>query len=258
MKRDLEFHRKRAEAFTEKLSLQDKINVFYGTAEDWERLGLSMLDFAAEAAHGVQARHDQSFDLGEPICTTVFPSPIGMAASFDKELMHHIGEVVGTETRSLFNEGLHNGLCPFAPTIDMERDPRWGRNEEAYGEDPHLASRLAGEYVLGMAGDDPDYVRCGATLKHFYANNVENKRFMSDSRMPEDLKEERRFLDTLHNVERVEVLPYHTMGAYKWEKLGVPYPLAGVRPPTEEQVRQAEAILGAGEFAGQPEAGRTA
>lgn len=75
---------------------------------------------------------------------------------------------------------------------------------------------------------------------------------------PEDLKEERRFLDTLHNVERVEVLPYHTMGAYKWEKLGVPYPLAGVRPPTEEQVRQAEAILGAGEFAGQPEAGRTA
>ena len=75
---------------------------------------------------------------------------------------------------------------------------------------------------------------------------------------PEDLKEERRFLDTLHNVERVEVLPYHTMGAYKWEKLGVPYPLAGIRPPTEEQVRQAEAILGAGEFAGQPEAGRTA
>lgn len=190
MKRNLEFHRKRAEAFTEKLSLQDKINVFYGTAEDWERLGLSMLDFAAEAAHGVQARHDQSFDLGEPICTTVFPSPIGMAASFDKELMHHIGEVVGTETRSLFNEGLHNGLCPFAPTIDMERDPRWGRNEEAYGEDPHLASRLAGEYVLGMAGDDPNYVRCGATLKHFYANNVENKRFMSDSRMPEDLKED--------------------------------------------------------------------
>lgn len=190
MKRDIEFHRKRAEAFTEKLSLQDKINVFYGTAEDWERLGLSMLDFAAEAAHGVQARHDQSFDLGEPICTTVFPSPIGMAASFDKELMHHIGEVVGTETRSLFNGGLHNGLCPFAPTIDMERDPRWGRNEEAYGEDPHLASRLAGEYVLGMAGDDPNYVRCGATLKHFYANNVENMRFMSDSRMPEDLKDD--------------------------------------------------------------------
>ncbi len=190
MKRDIEFHRKRAEAFTEKLSLQDKINIFYGTAEDWERLGLSMLDFAAEAAHGVQARHDQSFDLGEPICTTVFPSPIGMASSFDKKLMHRIGEVVGTETRSLANEGLHNGLCPFAPTIDMERDPRWGRNEEAYGEDPHLASRLAGEYVLGMAGDDPDYVRCGATLKHFYANNVENKRFMSDSRMPEDLKED--------------------------------------------------------------------
>ncbi|MCR5149256.1 MAG: glycoside hydrolase family 3 C-terminal domain-containing protein [Eubacterium sp.] len=190
MKRDLQKHREAAERFTKSLSLQDKIEVFYGTNEMRESLGLPQLDFSAEAAHGVQARHDQSFDAGEPSFTTIFPNPVGMAASFDKELMHDIGEVVGIETRSLANEGLHNGLCPFAPTVDMERDPRWGRNEEAYGEDPHLTSRMAGEYIRGMAGDDQEFVRCGATLKHFYGNNVEYNRFISDSRMPEDLKED--------------------------------------------------------------------
>ena len=190
MKRDLKFHRNRAEEFVKKLSLKEKLDIIYGSQEDKDRLGVPLIDYSAEAAHGVQARHDQTFDLGEPIATTVFPNPIGMAASFDKELMHRIGEVVGTESRCLANEGVHNGLCPFAPTVDMERDPRWGRNEEAYGEDPHLTSRMAGEYIKGMAGDDECFVRCGATLKHFYANNVEHNRFISDSRMPEDLRED--------------------------------------------------------------------
>ena len=237
MKRDLLFHRRRAEEFVKKLSLQDKINIFYGTDEDKEKLGLSGLDFAAEAAHGVQARHDQSFDLGAPVFTTVFPNPIGMAASFDKKMMRRIGKVVGTETRSLANERLHNGLCPFAPTVDMERDPRWGRNEEAYGEDPHLASRLAGEYILGMAGDDPVYVRCGATLKHFYGNNVEQERFLSDSRMPEDLREDyylRVFREIIEYAQPLSVMSSYNLingGAAtfnseirdKLKKWGVPY-----------------------------------
>ena len=190
MKRDLAFHRDRASRVTEKLSSQEKLDALYGTPEDHKRLGLPYLSFAGEAAHGVQSRHDQNFDLGEPSFTTVFPNPIGMAASFDKEMMRRIGEVTGIECRSLLNEGRHNGILCLAPTVDMERDPRWGRNEEAYGEDPRLTSRMAGEYILGMAGEDPTFVRCGATLKHFYGNNVEENRFISDSRMPEDLKED--------------------------------------------------------------------
>ena len=134
MKRDISFHRDRAEKFVAGLSFQDKMKILYGTFEDMVELGLFFIYFTGEAAHGVQARHDQSFDLGEPVCTTVFSNPIGMAASFDKELMHSVGNVVGTEMRSLANEFRHNGLLSFAPTVDMERDPRWGRNEEAYGE----------------------------------------------------------------------------------------------------------------------------
>ena len=185
--RDLAFHRNKARQYLAGLNLEDKIKILYGTFE--EKLGLEVpfIDFFGEAAHGVQARHDQPFDFGPPVSTTVFPNPIGMAASFDKDMMHRIGEVVGTEMRSLANEFMHNGLCAFAPTVDMERDPRWGRNEEGYGEDPHLTSRMAGEYILGMAGDDKTFIRCGATLKHFYANNYENERYSSDSRIPEHL-----------------------------------------------------------------------
>ena len=190
MYKKIEFHKKRAEDFIKGLTFEQKIKIMYGSFFDKKELKVPFIDCLSEAAHGVQARHDQSFDLGLPANTTVFPNPIGMAASFDKKLMHRIGDVVGTEMRSLLNEYRHNGLLGLAPTVDMERDPRWGRNEEAYGEDPHLTSRMAGKYILGMAGDDDTYVRCGATLKHFYANNYEKERYTADSVLPEDLKED--------------------------------------------------------------------
>ena len=178
MKRNIEYHRKKAQAFLAGMTLADKVTSFYGSGEELAKIGLVHYDFSGEAAHGVQARHDQSFDLGIPQYTTAFPNPIGMAASFDREMMHRIGEVVGIEMRSLLNEGRHSEGCGYAPTVDMERDPRWGRNEEAYGEDPCLTARMASEYILGMAGDDPDYVRAGATLKHFYGNNNEEERYI--------------------------------------------------------------------------------
>nr|MCR5282679.1 glycoside hydrolase family 3 C-terminal domain-containing protein [Lachnospiraceae bacterium] len=189
IERDLTQHRKQARAAVAKLSFEEKLIAFAGTAKEMEALGLPRFWIGGEAAHGIQARNDQAGELGTPAYTTVFPNPIGMAASWDKELMHDIGEVTGTEARSLFMEGKHGSLCVWAPTVDMERDPRWGRNEEAYGEDPHLASRMAGEYILGMAGEDPDYVRCGATLKHFYGNNVEQDRKVADSNINDKLKE---------------------------------------------------------------------
>ncbi|MCR4838187.1 MAG: glycoside hydrolase family 3 C-terminal domain-containing protein [Eubacterium sp.] len=191
MRRDREYHKKAAAEFLVGLNLEQKLLVISGHAKDRMAAGLPPLEALGEAAHGVQARHDQSFDknVGAPVCTTIFQNPVGFAATWDKELMRRVGDLVGTEGRSLYNAGLHNALCMLAPTVDMERDPRWGRNEEAYGEDPHLTSRIAGEYIRGMAGEDPRYVRCGATLKHFYGNNVENGRSLENSNIPEHLKD---------------------------------------------------------------------
>ena len=187
--RERAYHKRKAEEYLGTLSREQKLLVISGKEEERLAAGLPRLEAYGEAAHGIQARHDQSFDLGTPVCTTVFQNPVGFAATWDKELMYEIGELVGVEGRSLYDEGQHNAICMLAPTIDMERDPRWGRNEEAYGEDPHLTSRIAGEYIRGMAGDDPRYVRCGATLKHFYGNNVENDRSLSDSNISDELKD---------------------------------------------------------------------
>ena len=105
--------------------------------------------------------------------TTSFPQPIGMSASWDSELIKQAGEVTGTEARVIWHRHPDYGLSRWAPTIDLERDPRWGRNEEGYGEDPVLTGKMAGAYIEGMQGDDPKYLRCVSTLKHFYGNNTE-------------------------------------------------------------------------------------
>lgn len=105
--------------------------------------------------------------------TTSFPQPIGMSASWDPELIKQAGEVTGTEARVIWHRHPDYGLSRWAPTVDLERDPRWGRNEEGYGEDPVLAGKMAGAYIEGMQGDDPKYLRCASTLKHFYGNNTE-------------------------------------------------------------------------------------
>lgn len=105
--------------------------------------------------------------------TTSFPQPIGMSASWDPELIKQAGEVTGTEARVIWHRHPDYGLSRWAPTVDLERDPRWGRNEEGYGEDPVLTGKMAGAYIEGMQGDDPKYLRCASTLKHFYGNNTE-------------------------------------------------------------------------------------
>lgn len=181
---------KRLDFLIESLTLDEKISCLSNANPDIERLGIKAFGVGGEAAHGVQARHDQTYDKGETCYTTVFPNPIGMSRSWDKEMLKETGRVVGIETRGLFESGKSNSLSMWAPTIDMERDPRWGRNEEAYGEDPYLTGELAGSYVEGMQGDDGFYLRCAATLKHFYANNVEEDRtFVSSSIDPRNKHE---------------------------------------------------------------------
>ncbi len=172
------------------MTISEKCDSLSSSGNKIERLGIPETGLWGEAAHGVQARHDQSFDLGITEFTTVFPNPYGMASMFDTELMEEIGKVVGDEGRSLYNERRSRALTMWAPTIDMARDPRWGRNEEAYGEDPVLSASMAGAYIRGMKGDDPVYVKIGATLKHFFGNNVEEGRFTDNSVINDRLKHE--------------------------------------------------------------------
>lgn len=163
------------------LTLEEKFSCLGTGNPAIERLGIPAFFVGCEGAHGLQMRHDQSFDKGEPQPTTIFPNPVGMSASWDTELIRQAGEIVGTEARAVFEkEGRRGGLCLWAPTIDMERDPRWGRTEEAYGEDPYLTGKMASAYIQGMRGDG-EHIRCGATLKHFYANNVEDGRVWKSS-----------------------------------------------------------------------------
>jgi beta-glucosidase len=105
---------------------------------------------------------------------TVFPQAIGMAATFDAPLMHQVGDVISTEFRAKYYQALqpdgsaqYYGLTVWSPNINIFRDPRWGRGQETYGEDPYLTSRLGVAFVTGLQGDDPKYLKTIATPKHF-------------------------------------------------------------------------------------------
>lgn len=147
-----------------RFTLDEKIELMCQYQSEIPRLGVKKYKHGTEGAHGVAW-------LGE---ATVFPQNIGLACTWDPELMHEIGSVISEEARIYYQrDPAVNGLTVWAPTVDMERDPRWGRTEEAYGEDPHLTGRLSTELVKGMQGDHPFYYKTVATLKHFYGNNNE-------------------------------------------------------------------------------------
>ena len=173
----------RLDILLKSLTLEEKFKLFTGRMEAVERLGIKESFLGGEAAHGVQQRNDQAGEnTFPPVKTTGFPQPIGMSMSWDKEMLRAAGEVTGTEARVIAKEHDNRGLSRWAPTVDLERDQRWGRNEEGYGEDPVLTGELAGAYVRGMQGDDPENnLRIASVLKHFYANNTEDGRGYKDS-----------------------------------------------------------------------------
>ena len=111
--------------------------------------------------------------------TTLFPTCIAMSATWNKDLVHQIATVLSDEARAIYNgwhldtnaPGQHKGLLYRAPVINIERNPYWGRNHEAWGEDPFLTGRMAVSYVQGLQGDDPHYLKLAATLKHYAVNN---------------------------------------------------------------------------------------
>lgn len=173
----------RTKALLEELTLEEKLSLIHTRMAAVERLGIKSFVIGAEVARGLVCRGD---DFGERP-TTVFPEPFGMAAMFDANIMRAVGEVTGNEARIYNTEG-KSSLCVWGPTVDLERDPRWGRNEEAYGEDPFLAGTMAAAFCSGMYGVNDKYARVIPTLKHFYANNHEENRGVDNAVIPTCLK----------------------------------------------------------------------
>lgn len=156
------------------MTIEEKLNSLSGFSGKLDRLHIPDMAIGGEAAHGVEARNDQ-FHIADPILTTVFTQPLGMSATWDAELIKKAGEATGKEARVVYHR-TGGGLVRWAPTVDLERDPRWGRTEEGYGEDPNLTGKMASAFTKGLQGEDEKYLRVAATLKHFYGNNDEELR----------------------------------------------------------------------------------
>jgi beta-glucosidase len=154
----------RAQALVAKLTLKEKVAQLQDSAPTIPRLGVPAYTWWNEGLHG----------LARGGFATVFPQAIGLAASWDPALLQQVGTVVSTEARARFNavgtnstHGRYQGLTIWSPNINIDRDPRWGRGQETYGEDPYLTGRLAVAFVRGIQGDDPSHPRAIATPKHF-------------------------------------------------------------------------------------------
>jgi beta-glucosidase len=163
---------RRAADLVSRMTLEEKVLQMQNSAPAIPRLGVPVYNWWNEALHGVaQGR------------ATVFPQAIALGATWDPELLHRVADAISTEARAKYNEaqrrppvaevdpgaapGRTAGLTYWSPNINIFRDPRWGRGQETYGEDPHLTGRMAVAFVKGMQGDDPHYLKVVATPKHF-------------------------------------------------------------------------------------------
>ena len=179
--------RERAKELVAKMTLEEKCSQLRYNAPAIKRLGIPAYNWWNEGLHGV-ARSGQA---------TVFPQAIGLAASFDTELLHEVAEVIATEGRAKYNENVkHNdrdiykGLTFWSPNVNIFRDPRWGRGHETYGEDPYLTGKLGTAFVKGLQGDGA-YMKAAACAKHFAVHSgPEALRHEFDARPTEkDLRE---------------------------------------------------------------------
>lgn len=157
----------RAADLVHRMTLEEKASQLVNDARAIPRLKVPAYQWWSEALHGV-------IDQG----VTEFPEPIGLAATFDTPAIHDMAVVIGTEGRikhvqdvRAHHVGIMGGLDFWAPNINIFRDPRWGRGQETYGEDPFLTGRMGVAFVTGMQGDDPHYYRVIATPKHFVVHS---------------------------------------------------------------------------------------
>ncbi|MGN1346559.1 MAG: glycoside hydrolase family 3 C-terminal domain-containing protein [Eubacteriales bacterium] len=155
--------RERARALVEQMSVEEKVSQLVYNSPAIERLGIHEYNWWNEASHGV-ARSGMA---------TVFPHAIGLAATFDPALIGEVGDAVSTEARAKYNNSIayddrdiYKGLTYWTPNINIFRDPRWGRGQETFGEDPFLTASMAVSYIRGLQGDG-EFLKSAACAKHF-------------------------------------------------------------------------------------------
>jgi beta-glucosidase len=173
------------------MTLQEKI-AFLSSRPGVPRLGIRAMGHV-EGLHGLARGGPSSWGRRNPVPTTIFPQAIGMAETWDPDVMQQAGAVEGYETRYIAqstNYERRGGLIIRAPNADLGRDPRWGRTEECYGEDPFFNGTMAVALIHGLQGDNPKYWRTASLLKHFFANSNENRRDHSSSDFDEALLRE--------------------------------------------------------------------
>ena len=155
----------RVKDLVSRMTLEEKVSQMVHTAAAIPRLGIPEYNWWSEGLHGA-AREGYA---------TVFPQAIGLAATFDPDLLHKEADVISTEFRAKYSERVKekgysdwfHGLTVWSPNINIFRDPRWGRGQETYGEDPFLAAQMGVAFVTGLQGNDPKYLKALATPKHF-------------------------------------------------------------------------------------------
>ena len=187
LNQDLPFER-RVNDLVGRMTLEEKVSQMKDVAPAIERLGIPEYNWWNEALHGV-ARSGLA---------TSFPQAIGLAATWDDSLIFQMATVISDEARAKHHEYVragsrqrYQGLTFWSPNINLFRDPRWGRGQETYGEDPFLTGRLAVQFIRGIQGDDPKYLKTVATVKHFAVHSgPEPERHSFDAVVSErDLRE---------------------------------------------------------------------
>lgn len=166
---DISFE-ERASDLVSELTLEEKVAQMTNNAPAIERLGVEAFNYQGEALHGIAEAAG-----GKYMPATSFPQSIAMGSTWNPGLMLRVATAISDEARAFYNMG-EMDISFWSPNINMLRDPRWGRNDEAYSEDPYLMSRIAVAFVKGLQGDHPIYLKSIASPKHFVANNSEFNR----------------------------------------------------------------------------------
>jgi beta-glucosidase len=208
---------KRVNDLVSRMTLDEKIGQMMNAADSINRLGIPDYNWWSEGLHGVA---NSGF-------ATVFPQAIGLGATWNDSLINQVADVISTEFRAKFNDyqkkgdhGLFKGLTVWSPNINIFRDPRWGRGQETYGEDPYLTTRIGVAFVKGLQGNDPKYLKVVATPKHYAVHSgPEPERHYFNA-----VTDYRDFVETYTPAFKACIIDggaYSIMGAYQ-KYLGIP------------------------------------
>jgi len=177
----------RAADLVSRLTLEEKQSLLGNSMAAIPRLGINSYNVWSEALHGILGGANAGVGLPAP---TSFPNSVALGSAWDPSLMQREASAIADEARAFHATGT-KGLTYWSPVVEPIRDPRWGRTGESFGEDPFLVSQIAGGFVRGMVGDDPDYLKSVPCAKHYFANNSEFDRHVSSSNM--DSRDMREF-----------------------------------------------------------------